>query len=67
MQLGFVADEVEQIYPEIIEVVDGYKYISFSPEQLRDKRYWRIINTLRNEHTIMKLILQNSVLEKTRS
>ena len=63
LQLGFMADEIEQIYPEIINTTDGFKWISFTPEQLKDRKYWRIINTIRNEHLIMKLLLSKTVLK----
>jgi hypothetical protein len=63
LQLGFMADEIEQLYPEIIKTVDGFKWISFTPEQLKNKKYWRIINTIRNEHLILQLLLSKTVLK----
>jgi hypothetical protein len=63
LQLGFMADEIEQIYPEIVKTVNGFKWISFTPEQLRERKYWRIINTIRNEHLILQLLLSKTVLK----
>jgi hypothetical protein len=63
MQLGFVADEVEKLYPEIITEYDGYKYISFTIDQLKEQRYWRIINTLKNEHIILNTLLERYMLK----
>lgn len=62
LQLGFIADEVEKIYPELIEIRDGYKWIVFNSEHINDKKYWRLINTIRNEHIILRLLLTKTVL-----
>ncbi len=63
MQLGFLADEVEKVHPDIVIEKDGYKYISFTLDQLRERRYWRIINTIKNEHTILKGLMDRYLLQ----
>lgn len=67
MQIGFMADEIETIYPEIIEIKKGYKHISFTAEQLKERKYWRIINTLKHEHTILNTIMERYMLRPAQS
>jgi len=58
LQVGFMADEIEKVYPEIIKVIDGRKYINIEKEQLSDRRLWRIYNTINISHTLLKMIIQ---------
>jgi hypothetical protein len=54
IQIGFLADELKKEYPEIIEKKDGRLYISIPKEKLKDKKYWRIYNTLQFREPLLK-------------
>lgn len=54
IQLGFLADELKKNYPEIIEKKDGRLYISIPKDKLRDRKYWKIYNTLQFREPFLK-------------
>ena len=58
INVGFMADELEKLYPElVITNSDGIKMIQITKEQFNNKKYWRIINTLKIEHLILENIV----------
>ena len=57
LNLGFLADEVQKVYPEIVEKKNGMLYITITKDKLKDKKYWRIYNTLNNKKVILNLLL----------
>jgi hypothetical protein len=60
--IGFLADEIQKIYPELIENRKGILYITIEKDKLKDKKYWRIYNTLKMKKEILNLLL-NKILE----
>ncbi len=62
LQLGFMADEIEKVYPEIIKEKEGIKYISISKE--KSSKFKRITNTIANSHIILRAYLLRYVLKR---
>jgi hypothetical protein len=58
---GFIQSEVEKVYPNIIKIINGDKYITFKQDQIRDDKNLKRIFLVANSRGWMSQIIDKIV------
>lgn len=55
--VGFIADEIEVVYPHIIKIKNGKKYINISKKDIKDNNLKRIFLSANSGNWLLSNIL----------